>query len=59
MSLRRPAYYRLSWFDGREPKSHMGYDKTLGGMSSYRASVTFRVIEAGTGEVIATASQGH
>ena len=31
--------------------------KTFGGMSSYRASVTFRVIEAGSGEVVATVSQ--
>ena len=42
---------------GMARAQNMGYDRTLGGMSSYRASVTFRVIEAGTGEVVATVSQ--
>jgi len=35
----------------------LGYGGTFGGMSSYRASVTFRVIEAGSGEIVATVSQ--
>jgi hypothetical protein len=35
----------------------LGYGGTFGGMSSYRASVTFRVMEAGSGEVVATVSQ--
>jgi hypothetical protein len=35
----------------------MGDKRTLGGMSSYRASLTFRVIETGTGEVVTTVSQ--
>jgi hypothetical protein len=42
---------------GMARAQNMGYDKTFGGMSSYRASVTFRVIEAGSGEVVATVSQ--
>ena len=36
----------------------LGYtNKELGGMSSYRANLTFRVLEVGTGEVITTVSQ--
>lgn len=35
----------------------MDFDKKMGGMASYRASVTFRVISAGSGEVIQTVSQ--
>ena len=35
----------------------LGYGAAFGGMSSYRASVTFRVLEAGSGEVVATVSQ--
>lgn len=35
----------------------MGEEKKLGGMSSLRATISFRVIEAGTGEVIQTISQ--
>ena len=42
---------------GMARAQNLGYDKTLGGMSSYRASVTFRVIESGSGEVVATVSQ--
>jgi hypothetical protein len=35
----------------------LGYGGNLGGMSSFRASISFRVIEAGSGEVVATVSQ--
>ena len=35
----------------------MGTTKEFGGMSSYRSSITFRVLEVGTGEVLATVSQ--
>ena len=42
---------------GMARAQNLGYDKALGGMSSYRASVTFRVLEAGSGEVFATVSQ--
>jgi hypothetical protein len=42
---------------GMARAQNLGYDRSFGGMSSYRASVTFRVIEAGSGEVVATVSQ--
>lgn len=35
----------------------LGYGKEFGGMASYRASVNFRVIETGSGEVLSTVSQ--
>lgn len=35
----------------------LGYGKDFGGMSSFRASVTFRVIETGSGEVVSTVSK--
>ena len=35
----------------------LGEEKKLGGMSSYRATISFRVIEAGTGEVMQTVSE--
>lgn len=35
----------------------MGQEKKLGGMSSYRATISFRVVETGTGEVIQTVSE--
>jgi hypothetical protein len=35
----------------------LDYEKRLGGMSSYRASVNFRVIEVGSGQVLNTVSQ--
>jgi len=42
---------------GMARAQNLGYDHALGGMSSYRAAVTFRVLEAGSGEVMATVSQ--
>jgi hypothetical protein len=36
---------------------NLGYDKAFGGMSSYRASITFRVIETGSGEIMSTVSE--
>ncbi len=44
-------------FAGFARAQSMGEDKKLGGMASYRASLSFRVIEAGTGEVLQTVSQ--
>jgi hypothetical protein len=35
----------------------LGYEKTFGGASSFRASVTFRAIEVRTGEILASVSQ--
>ncbi len=35
----------------------LGYGKEFGGMHSFRASVSFRIIETGTGEVVRTVSQ--
>lgn len=35
----------------------MGMNKKLGGMASYRASISFRVIETGTGQVLSTVSE--
>ncbi len=35
----------------------LGEEKKLGGMASFRATLTFRVIEVGTGEVMQTVSQ--
>jgi len=45
------------YLSGIARAQNLGYDQTFGGMSSYRASVTFRVIETGSGEVVATVSQ--
>lgn len=42
---------------GSAQAQSLGYNKQLGGFSSYRASVLFRVLEAGTGEVITTVSK--
>ena len=35
----------------------LGLEKKLGGMSSYRATISFRVVETGTGEVMQTVSE--
>ncbi|OGR93355.1 MAG: hypothetical protein A2992_06110 [Elusimicrobia bacterium RIFCSPLOWO2_01_FULL_59_12] len=35
----------------------LGYEKKLGGMSSYRAAINIRVIEVGSGQVLSTVSQ--
>src|SRR5207249_4269398 len=35
----------------------LGEEKKLGGMSSYRATVSFRVVEVGSGEVMQTVSE--
>ena len=35
----------------------LGYEKKLGGMSSYRAAISLRVIEVGSGQILTTASE--
>jgi len=35
----------------------LGYEKKLGGMSSYRAAISFRVIEVGSGQILTTVSE--